>query len=342
MPIQPGQTYRAADPRDSIRIRIKTYVPGENRALVVDAATGKRPRPMLVTALHDSATTQAGKPRRSGYVLEQPTAGIRDAARTAAAIDTASDTAQHPTAQTGQQPDETVVAYRNSGRPGVLLCREHGEGWMGLTPLTSDDLPEGGLCTWRTSGADQCGRDVLIPSVPDPTTADDPTPLRWGLGDVLHGDDDTTTVCLSGPDREPYWLELEPEQRDVLRADLAAPETIEPQDHPGADLYVRLRKAGEDHDTALELIYAHARMTIRQHQALNATPAAGLDASQPATDQARASLDRVRALHARNEPTGDCEECSQRDYPDYSVPHPCPTIRALDDSQPNVQEDEPR
>jgi hypothetical protein len=24
---------------------------------------------------------------------------------------------------------------------------------------------------------------------PDPTTADDPTPLRWGLGDVLHSDD---------------------------------------------------------------------------------------------------------------------------------------------------------
>lgn len=70
MPITPGQTYRSADPRELIRIRIKTYVPGENRALVVDAATGKRPRPMLVTALHDSATTQAGKPRRSGYVLE--------------------------------------------------------------------------------------------------------------------------------------------------------------------------------------------------------------------------------------------------------------------------------
>ncbi|MFI0929680.1 hypothetical protein ACH4TP_38015 [Streptomyces sp. NPDC021012] len=75
MTIQPGQTYRSADPRDSIRIRIKSYTPGENRALVVDASTGKRPRPMLVNALHDSATTQAGKPRRSGYVLEQPASG---------------------------------------------------------------------------------------------------------------------------------------------------------------------------------------------------------------------------------------------------------------------------
>lgn len=160
MPITPGQTYRSADPRDLIRIRIKSYTPGENRALVVDAATGKRPRPMLVTALHESPTTQAGKPRRSGYVLEE-------AARTAS----------------GQQPETCSVC----GCP----------------------FPVGHICR----GHDQ----------PDPTTADDPTPLRWGLGDVLWGDDDTVTVCLSGPDREPYWLELDPEQAAVLRDDLAGP-----------------------------------------------------------------------------------------------------------------------
>lgn len=57
----------------------------------------------------------------------------------------------------------------------------------------------------------------------DPTTADDPIPLRWGLGDVLHGDDDSTTVCLSGPDREPYWLELDPERAAALRDDLTPP-----------------------------------------------------------------------------------------------------------------------
>ena len=65
------------------------------------------------------------------------------------------------------------------------------------------------------------------------------------------------------------------------------PVVVKPQDHPGADLYVRLRRAGEDHDTAQALIYAHARMAVREHQALNNKPAAGLDASQPATDQAR-------------------------------------------------------
>ena len=58
-----------------------------------------------------------------------------------------------------------VVAYRNPYRPGVLLCREHGDGWAGLTPLTSEDLPDGGLCTYGDPAdpADRCGRDVLIP-----------------------------------------------------------------------------------------------------------------------------------------------------------------------------------
>jgi len=46
--------------------------------------------------------------------------------------------------------------------------------------------------------------------------------------------------------------------------------------------------------------------------------------------KAEAALNAVRQLHVRNEHTGTCEECSRRDYPDYSVPAPCPTIRALD------------
>jgi hypothetical protein len=184
----------------------------------------------------------------------------------------------------------------------------------------------------------------------DPTTADDPVPLRWGLNDVLYGDDDTITVCLSGPDREPYRLELAPDQAAALRNDLADPdaplspyysheacgfhwhgrdgmdiptrdgqpvcprcellrmtaEVVEPcgkwggcvletdhsgphrhtprrvevpQDHPGAELYAQLRKAGNDHETTNRLIYAHARMAVRQHQALHGdTPAVGLAA----------------------------------------------------------------
>lgn len=43
-----------------------------------------------------------------------------------------------------------------------------------------------------------------------------------------------------------------------------------------------------------------------------------------------AAVERVRALHVRNANTGDCEHCSERDYPDYAVAWPCPTIRVLD------------
>ncbi|MEU2143593.1 hypothetical protein ABZ741_04680 [Streptomyces globisporus] len=63
------------------------------------------------------------------------------------------------------EPD--VVAYRNTDRPGVLLCREHGAGWLGLTPLTSEDLEDGGFCTWGREYGHECGRDVLIaPTTP--------------------------------------------------------------------------------------------------------------------------------------------------------------------------------
>ena len=68
--IKPGQIYRYCDPRESIRVRIVHYEPGGNRADVVDAATGKRPRSILTTSLHDSPTTKNGKPRRTGYALE--------------------------------------------------------------------------------------------------------------------------------------------------------------------------------------------------------------------------------------------------------------------------------
>ncbi|WP_020116790.1 hypothetical protein [Streptomyces canus] len=47
--------------------------------------------------------------------------------------------------------------------------------------------------------------------------------------------------------------------------------------------------------------------------------------------RAEAAIAHTRTLHRRNEHTGDCEHCSAGDYPDYSVPHPCPTIRALDE-----------
>lgn len=67
------------------------------------------------------------------------------------------------------------------------------------------------------------GRVGDLPSTEDLASADDPTHLRWGLNDVLWSDDDSVIVLLSGPDREPYWLELDPERAAVLREDLAGP-----------------------------------------------------------------------------------------------------------------------
>lgn len=39
--------------------------------------------------------------------------------------------------------------------------------------------------------------------------------------------------------------------------------------------------------------------------------------------------DRIRKLHPRSESGAVCVTCSERDYPDYEVPWPCPTITAL-------------
>jgi len=57
--------------------------------------------------------------------------------------------------------------------------------------------------------------------------ASEPTPLRWGLDDIEYGDDDTTTVMLSGPHREPYYLDLDQERANALRDALAGPESAD-------------------------------------------------------------------------------------------------------------------
>ncbi|WP_030574576.1 hypothetical protein [Streptomyces aureocirculatus] len=75
------------------------------------------------------------------------------------------------------------------------------------------------------------------PTAEDLAGADAPTHLCWGRNHVLWGDDGTVTVLLSGLDREPYWLELDPERAAVLCEDLAGPEG-----EPAADrAYVRAR-----------------------------------------------------------------------------------------------------
>lgn len=68
--IQPGQTYRSADPRGGPRIRVERFTTGHNHVWAVNAYDGKRGRWILVRNLHDSAFTKTGARRRTGYVLE--------------------------------------------------------------------------------------------------------------------------------------------------------------------------------------------------------------------------------------------------------------------------------
>lgn len=265
MPIQPGQTYRSADPRELIRIRIKSYVPGENRALVVDAATGKRPRPMLVTALHDSPTTQAGKPRRSGYVLETA-ATDQGAARTAS----------------GQQPEcaPWIADGRHGPTPEELRQRiaRAIHRYDNHHALSGNDMP-----SEHHYGEADAVLAVLDAEQPDPTTADDPTPLRWGHDDVLHGDDDTVTVCLSGPNREPYWLELDPERAAALRDDLAAPAVGQPAEAQDADEAL----------TASERQFLHFALDAAEHDMAYS--------AQSQSDEDKAALARLRRMAGKDE-----------------------------------------
>lgn len=57
---------------------------------------------------------------------------------------------------------------------------------------------------------------------------------------------------------------------------------------------------------------------------------------KPTREQLLAAVERVHALHRRNENTGTCEHCSERDYPSYAVSYPCSTVQALADARPET------
>lgn len=74
---------------------------------------------------------------------------------------------------------------------------------------------------------EKASADLAPTATPQPEA--DPVPLRWGLDDVMYGDDDTTTLLLSGPDLEPYWLELDLERTAALQDCLTGPGEPEPE-----------------------------------------------------------------------------------------------------------------
>lgn len=52
-------------------------------------------------------------------------------------------------------------------------------------------------------------------------------------------------------------------------------------------------------------------------------------AERPTREQLLQASAAVHGLHVRNPNSGTCEHCSERDYPNYEVTWPCPTIQAL-------------
>ena len=76
MTIEVGQVYTSCNPRYTITVRVVAYRPGQARASVVDAETGKRPRSILAKNLHASRLTGRGEPRKTGY---RPVKDVPDA-----------------------------------------------------------------------------------------------------------------------------------------------------------------------------------------------------------------------------------------------------------------------
>lgn len=60
------------------------------------------------------------------------------------------------------------------------------------------------------------------------------------------------------------------------------------------------------------------------------TPHEARQRAEAERDALSAATDRVLELHRMSDATGACKHCSENDYPNYEVPWPCPTVRALD------------
>lgn len=123
------------------------------------------------------------------------------------------------------EAQQTAPAAAYGDGKGRVYCLGCASAVAASVPLTADDVDHWELCP-------TCGRHVVEVARATAETQQpaepEPTQLRWGLNDVMWGDDDTITVMLSGPAGEPYWLELEPERAAVLREDLSGPDGAVP------------------------------------------------------------------------------------------------------------------
>ncbi|MFC8278472.1 hypothetical protein ACFUJR_39395 [Streptomyces sp. NPDC057271] len=88
------------------------------------------------------------------------------------------------------------------------------------------------------------------------------TVLRWREDSRSDGELLAASLALVDPAARQAAGQTPTTEQPVVNAE-------ERQGHPAAELYVLLRKAGQDPDAAQQLIYAHAAMAVRQHEALN-------------------------------------------------------------------------
>ncbi|MGW2984070.1 hypothetical protein [Streptomyces goshikiensis] len=121
----------------------------------------------------------------------------------------------HPSGRVGschsERRADAVLAVRDTELERLRAQCLHLAGQIAKRDTYSND---GDRALRESLGADD---------TPALTATDDPARLRWGLEDVLWGDDGTVTVMLSGPQGEPYWLELDVDRAAVLRQNLAGP-----------------------------------------------------------------------------------------------------------------------
>jgi hypothetical protein len=124
-------------------------------------------------------------------------------------------------------------------------------------------------------GPDEIAAMLCPGAVPGEATPN-PTQLRWGLNDVMWGDDDSVIVMLSGPNGEPYWLELDPDRAAALREDLAGP------DPETTDQAAVLLDIATKLDQLAETDVIRKRRSLATARRLLATELRGMAAQTPA------------------------------------------------------------
>lgn len=164
-----------------------------------------------------------------------------------------------------------------------------------LGPITPIRCPEPG-CRWACHGvpdkyADSRARIVREHLAAEHAPTPEPSPVpAWVDGDPLMeamaaavyeqcGTDAVSSIVVDDPRN--IAAVAATVARQLLGTTVAEGVALEPQDHPGADLFAALQHAGLDVDEANARMYAYAALVLRQEKATAAdfTPE---DDEQPA------------------------------------------------------------